>query len=272
MDNRSLSILVILFTTALIHRCSCQQPDASSDDQSTYKTPSSMMSALIASFTMIVSSEIGDKTFFIAAIMSMRHDRRIVFLGAIMALFVMTVLSAILGSALPALLPRFYTHIAAICLFLVFGLKLLKDALSISDDDLQGEIDETEAEVNAMSSKRTDETDDDDMNELESQTGVSLHRKKSHLALSTKYILTQAFTMTFLAEWGDRSQIATIVMAADSNPYGVVIGGVMGHTFCTLMAVLGGKLLAARISERTVHILGGVLFLFFAVHSIVSGH
>lgn len=27
-------------------------------------------------------------------------------------------------------------------------------------------------------------------------------------------IFLQAFTMTFLAEWGDRSQIATVVMAA----------------------------------------------------------
>lgn len=46
-------------------------------------------------------------------------------------------------------------------------------------------------------------------------------------------IFTQAFTLTFLAEWGDRSQIATIALAASKDPFGVVVGGLIGHAFCT---------------------------------------
>ena len=38
-------------------------------------------------------SELGDKTFFIAAILAMRHSRLLVFGGAISALGLMTVLS-----------------------------------------------------------------------------------------------------------------------------------------------------------------------------------
>ncbi len=72
-------------------------------------------------------------------------------------------------------------------------------------------------------------------------------------------------------ETGDRSQIATIALAASKNPYGVVIGGLLGHAFCTGMAVIGGRMLAARISEKTVAIIGGVLFLFFAVTSFIWG-
>lgn len=49
----------------------------------------------ISSFSMIVVSELGDKTFFIAAIMAMRHARLTVFAGAITALGLMTVLSGI---------------------------------------------------------------------------------------------------------------------------------------------------------------------------------
>ena len=30
--------------------------------------------------------------------------------------------------------------------------------------------------------------------------------------------------MTFIAEWGDRSQLATIVLAGINNVYGVIVG------------------------------------------------
>lgn len=53
----------------------------------------SFLHAFIAALSVIVVSELGDKTFFIAAIMAMRHPRMIVFAGAITALALMTVLS-----------------------------------------------------------------------------------------------------------------------------------------------------------------------------------
>jgi len=82
-------------------------------------------------------------------------------------------------------------------------------------------------------------------------------------------IFLQAFTLTFFAEWGDRSQIATIVLASTKDAIGVTLGGIIGHAICTGMAVIGGKLLATRISERMVCLVGGILFLIFAIHSIV---
>ena len=47
-------------------------------------------------------SELGDKTFFIAAILAMRNNKLTVFLAAVSALAVMTVLSALLGLVLPS--------------------------------------------------------------------------------------------------------------------------------------------------------------------------
>eukprot|EP00434_Breviolum_minutum_P031090 symbB.v1.2.027497.t4/scaffold2828.1/size70857/2 len=72
-----------------------------------------------------------DKTFFIAALLAMRHDRLSVFFGAAGALAAMTALSATIGLVLPKVMPRKYTHWAAVGLFVYFGAKLLLEALQM---------------------------------------------------------------------------------------------------------------------------------------------
>ena len=49
--------------------------------------------AFVKAIVVIIVSEIGDKTFFIAAIFAMKHARSTVFAGAIGALGLMTFLS-----------------------------------------------------------------------------------------------------------------------------------------------------------------------------------
>jgi hypothetical protein len=61
--------------------------------------------ALVQSFTVILVSEIGDKTFLIAAIMATRHPRLTVFSGAFASLLVMSVLSAAMGKVILGLIP-----------------------------------------------------------------------------------------------------------------------------------------------------------------------
>jgi len=68
------------------------------------------------------------------------------------------------------------------------------------------------------------------------------------LLLSPAWV--QTFVMTFLGEWGDRSQIATVAMAAGSDYWWVTAGAVVGHGLCTAGAVLGGRAIAGRISMR----------------------
>jgi hypothetical protein len=69
--------------------------------------------ATINSFFVILVTEIGDKTFFIAAVLAMRHSRFVIYAGAMGALALMHVLSCFMGYALPALIPKQYTHTAS---------------------------------------------------------------------------------------------------------------------------------------------------------------
>ncbi len=67
------------------------------------------------------------------------------------------------------------------------------------------------------------------------------------------------------------AQIATIGLAASTDVYGVTLGGILGHALCTGAAVLGGRQLAAHINERTVSVLGGLLFIAFGLHGWWTG-
>lgn len=77
--------------------------------------------------------------------------------------------------------------------------------------------------------------------------------------------MVEAFTLTFIGEWGDRTQMATITLAAANNPYGVLIGATLGHAICAAIAVICGKFMAKRISERLLTVIGGALFMIFGI-------
>ena len=90
--------------------------------------------AFLESFLVIAISEIGDKTFLIAAILAMTHPRLIIFVSASSALLIMTYLSALVGVTLPNLVKREYTQFLAAILFLVFGAKMMKEGPHLRGD------------------------------------------------------------------------------------------------------------------------------------------
>ncbi|KAF3578151.1 hypothetical protein DY000_02033324, partial [Brassica cretica] len=191
---------------------------------------------------------IGDETFIIAALMAMRHPKATVLSGALSALFVMTILSTGLGRIVPNLISRKHTNSAATVLYAFFGLRLLYIAWRSSDSK-------------SNQKKEMEEVEE----KLESGQGKTPFRR--FFSRFCTPIFLESFILTFLAEWGDRSQIATIALATHKNAIGVAIGASVGHTICTSLAVVGGSMLASRISQRTVATVGGLLFLGFSVSS-----
>ena len=84
-------------------------------------------------------------------------------------------------------------------------------------------------------------------------------------------IFVNSFGLIFLAEWGDRSQLATIVLASVNDVGGIILGSVAGHTLCTSLAVLAGALVAKKISVRAITVIGGCVFIGFAIATIIFG-
>lgn len=219
--------------------------------------PSSILAAIAktgftAAFTLIFVSEIGDKTFFIAALLAMQYKKGLVLLGSMGALALMSILSVIIGRIFQSVPAQFQTTLpigeyAAVTLLLFFGLKSIKDAWELPANDSKDE--------------------DKDGSELgEFTEAEELVKEKVSKRMSNPLeILWKSFSLVFFAEWGDRSMLATIALGAAQSPWGVASGAIMGHLVATSIAVLGGAFLAKYISEKLVGYLGGVLFLLFAV-------
>ncbi|AFZ12145.1 protein of unknown function UPF0016 [Crinalium epipsammum PCC 9333] len=203
-----------------------------------------MLKAFTAGLLLIMLSELGDKTFFIAMILAMRHSRRLVYIGVVTALAAMTIISVFVGQII-SLLPQSYIHYGEVLLFLGFGIKLLYDASQMPNDSCEEEVKEASLVVE--------------------QAEKELPPKATSLA-----IILEAFGLTFIAEWGDRTQIATIALAASNNPYAVTLGAILGHAICAVIAVVGGRMIAGRISERVITAIGGSLFLVFGAIALLD--
>ncbi|PFH36238.1 putative membrane protein C17G8.08c [Besnoitia besnoiti] len=285
----------------------------------------SFLSTFVASFFVIMCSELGDKTFLITALLAMKEGNAVyVFIGSISALWLMTGLSAAGGVLLPTLLSAEVTHWIMIAMLTIFGVKMLIEGFSTDDGETGEEMSRLEKE---LAIKKDSEGTDTEMKTRAQEKGAEDAAGLSHLdgdgplarewtqvaptedeearrtlksgeatardvlrspetasrgvlcragcavaaAISSLVnpVFLQSFGLTFVAEWGDRSQMSTFALAASRNVAGVFAGAALGHALCTALAVIGGKVLAARISERLVLLAGGVMFILFAIFGAV---
>mgnify|MGYP001829158168 CR=1 FL=1 len=202
------------------------------------------LTAFGSSFGAITLAELGDKTFFMALILAARHQRRWVFLGSFAALALVTLLSLAVGFGVRELLPADLLPWLAALLFLGFGAKLLLEARGLRRDAAQDEAEEAEQAVNAA--------------------------ERRHPISRPLPVTWEAFSLVFVAEIGDRTQFATIVMAAAPafTFAGLVAGALAGHALVTALAVGSGRWIGQRVDERLLYRLSGGLFILFGLAAL----
>jgi len=201
-------------------------------------------SGVAVAFSLVFVSEIGDRTFFIAALLAMKLRRQVVLLGSMTALVLMTVISVLIGSVLGQVPSFIETQLPvggllAGALLTVFGAQSLVQAWRAGDGSELADAKETLQESGGG--------------------GSGAYAQ-----------ILRVFTLIFMAEWGDRSMFAVIALAAAQNPIGVTVGACSGHLIATLIAVMGGAVMAKYLSERVVSGVGGVLFLGFAAMTFLE--
>jgi putative Ca2+/H+ antiporter (TMEM165/GDT1 family) len=77
-----------------------------------------------------------------------------------------------------------------------------------------------------------------------------------------------AFTVVFISEWGDLTQITTANLAATSSPLPVALGALLALISVSALALIAGRFIAERVPLKIVQRIGGVVMAGLAIWSL----
>lgn len=84
-------------------------------------------------------------------------------------------------------------------------------------------------------------------------------------------IFTKAFSLTFIAEMGDKTQLTAIALTASySAPFEVFVGAALGFLAVTAIGVWFGKWLGDKIEQKALKTFGGILFIAIGILMLVE--
>jgi len=99
-------------------------------------------------------------------------------------------------------------------------------------------------------------TDDDEDEQVEEKPGHG--------------IVATTFLLIFLAEFGDKTQIAVAGLGSTSEPSAVWAGATVALSTTSILGVLAGRKLLNRLPLKWIHRISGVFFLLLAVFAVTG--
>ena len=95
---------------------------------------------------------------------------------------------------------------------------------------------------------------------------IKLEKKENNLEKSFLSIFITTFTTNFIAELGDKTQIATLMLSAESGkPIIVFLGSSLALISSSVVGVLIGKWLSNKISTSKFALFTGALMIIISV-------
>ncbi|MBI2664635.1 TMEM165/GDT1 family protein [Candidatus Woesearchaeota archaeon] len=85
-----------------------------------------------------------------------------------------------------------------------------------------------------------------------------------------KSVFLMAFSLFFVSEFGDKSQVAAFLFGANYNVFLAFLGAVAGIAIVLSLMLLIGKLIRRRLNEKIVRIASSLLFLILGVLTLAK--
>ncbi|WP_460460788.1 TMEM165/GDT1 family protein [Angustibacter peucedani] len=192
------------------------------------------LAVALTALVLIVPVELPDKTFVATLVLATRYRPLLVWIG-VGAAFLVQTLVAVTAGGLIARLPHRPVVAFAALMFLIGGVVLLRHARRADEEEA-----ETEAEFGA---------------------------KVKGPATGWRAVVA-SFTVLFVAEWGDLSQLLTAgLVVRTKDPVSVFVGAWVGLLLVSALGAAAGRALLRRVRLATVQRIGGVVCLLLAVLS-----
>ena len=85
-------------------------------------------------------------------------------------------------------------------------------------------------------------------------------------------ILSTVFTSVFIAELGDKTQLATMLFASDkdTSKLTVFLGASLALVVTSALGVVAGSVLSQYVSEKFLHYLAGIGFIAIGVWTLMK--
>jgi putative Ca2+/H+ antiporter (TMEM165/GDT1 family) len=185
--------------------------------------------AFVSAYGAVFLLELPDKTTALTLVLSSRFRGRPVLAGAAVAFALQSVIAVALGSAITLLPERVVAGTIAV-LFAVGAFLLLRESLQSDTDEADG-------------------------------AGASARD-----AATFARAALVSFGTLFLTEWGDASQVTAIGVAARyANPVAVGLGTFLALMSVTVLALLVGRKLRAKVPAHFIQRGAAVVFVAFAL-------
>lgn len=192
------------------------------------------MAAFWTTMSLILIAEIADKTQLVALALAARYRLSQVVVGIVLAVMALGLVAVLLGEAVTKLVPMAALKGLAGLAFFAFAAWAL-----LSKEPKQ--------------KKRNSEK----------SAAVSAARKAPTFAFAA---VAAAF---FLAEFGDKTQLAAVVLAARyASPAAVWAGFVSGMVLADALGLAIGRVLGARMPGRALAVSSAVVFTLFGLVSL----
>ncbi|WP_413440923.1 TMEM165/GDT1 family protein [Synechococcus sp. MIT S1220] len=193
------------------------------------------MAGFTTAFATVAIAGIGDKSFLTALALAACHKARWVFTGCIAALTFGTALWILIGAWMSTMIPVEAIKTVSGITFIFFGLKALSEAMSAK-----------------MRPKKIEPEN-------------SCHQKilNSHHPTSANAVIRNSFTTTFIAEFGDRTQLALLALAAGPNisAEDIFTGATAANSILLILAVTSGKFMKSWLCKKKILLISAGLFL-----------
>lgn len=189
----------------------------------------------IIAFTLVFISELGDKTQLLALSFSSKLKISTILLGVALGSLFSHGLAILFGSFLgniEDLKFQYFIKIITYISFIIFGIITLKS-----------------------SNKNAD----------------SKYSNRNSFKNNFQYILFIAFSIA-VGEFGDKTFLASIGLGIQYPSYKImlILGAIFAMVASDLIAILFGKFLSKKVSEKTMQAFSGILFLIFGFIGILN--